>query len=43
VDLARSKIVKFNDEIVTYKKVAENVLGVNGEHAILKLLAEYFL
>jgi len=33
----------FNDEIMTYKKMAENVLGVNGEHAILRLLAEYIL
>jgi len=46
VDLARRKVVTFNDkvdEIVIYKKMAEIVLEVNGEYAILRLLAEYFL
>jgi len=45
VDLAHSEVVAFNDEVGRNRdvqKMAENVLGVNGELAILLLLAEYF-
>jgi len=46
VDLARSKVVKLNDAVGRNRdiqKMAENVLGLNGEYAILRLLVEYFL
>jgi len=46
VNLARSEVVTFNDEEeqnLDVQKMAEIVLGVNGEHAILQLLTEYFL
>jgi len=41
VDLVRSEVVALNDKVGRnhdVQKKAENVLGVNGEHAILRLL-----
>jgi len=46
VDLACSQVVALNDEIgqnSDVQNMAENVLGVDGEYVILRLLAEYLL
>jgi len=44
VDLARSEVVALNDEVGRRNHdLLENILRVNGEYAILRLLAKYFL
>jgi len=39
VDLACSEVVALNDEMGR-KKIEENILGVNGEYTIHRLLVE---